>query len=264
MNNYLINILLDQNPIKKIFDIFENEGKEVRLVGGCIRDALLGMKTNDIDIAANIYPEEIIRILNIHKLKYEDFAYKYGSITTVIEDKKFQITTLRKDINQMGRHTNIAFTKDWKKDAERRDFTINAMYLLSDGSIKDYFNGRQHLIESKLQFIGNIDERIQEDYLRIFRYFRFLGIFQEPQLICQYEENLNKHCAKSFSYLSNDLLRREILKMFNTPFPLNSFFDRENSMKKRYWIDLVTKHFIKSNYEIGLKKCLNKINLLVD
>ena len=107
-------------------------------------------------------------------------------------------------------------------------------------------------------------ESIQEDFLRIFRYYRFLGIFENPLLIKDYDKVLSQYFEDSFNYLSNDLIRQEILKMFDTPFPLNSFFDRENSMKKRYWIDLVTKHFIKSNYEIGLKKCLNKINLLVD
>ena len=96
----------------------------------------------------------------------------------------------------------------------RRDeiFTINAMYLSNDGTIKDYFYGQQDIAESKLQFIGNIDERIQEDYLRIFRYYRFLGIFENPQLINGYEEILTKYCEESYHYLSNDLIRQEIFK----------------------------------------------------
>ena len=110
MNKNLITKLLDQDPIKRLFDIFEDEAIEVRIVGGCVRDALLGFSTKDIDIAANIHPDEIIVILKKHKLNYENFAYKYGSITTTIEGQKIQITTLREDINQMGRHTNIIFT----------------------------------------------------------------------------------------------------------------------------------------------------------
>ena len=145
MNNYSVVNLLDTYSIKRLFDIFENEAKEVRLVGGCIRDALLRKETKDIDVAAKVQPDEIIRILDKHKIQYENFAYRYGAIIAIIEDQKFQITTLREDINQMGRHTNIIFTDDWKKDAERRDFTINAMYLSSDGTIKDYFNGQRDI-----------------------------------------------------------------------------------------------------------------------
>ena len=263
MNNNLIIKLLDQDPIKKLFDIFEDEAKEVRIVGGCIRDALLGFKTKDIDIAANIHPDEIIAILKKHKLSYEIFAYKYGSITTIIEGQKIQITTLREDINQMGRHTNIIFTNDWKKDAARRDFTINALYLSSSGEIKDYFNGKEDLEKNTIHFIGSIETSIQEDFLRIFRYYRFLGIFENPKLIEEYDGVLSQYFEKSFNCLSNDLMRQEILKMFNTPFSKNCFFIK-SSMKKKYWIELITKHFIKSSYEVGLKKCLNKIDLLVN
>ena len=261
MNNYSLVNLLDTYSVKRLFDIFENEAKEVRLVGGCIRDALLGKETKDIDVAAKVQPNEIIKIFDKHKIQYENFAYKYGSFITIIENQKFQITTLREDINQMGRHTNIIFTDDWKKDAKRRDFTINAMYLSSDGIIKDYFNGQRDIAEGKLQFIGNIDERIQEDYLRIFRYYRFLGIFQKPHLIDGYEKILQRYCFESFNYLSNDLLRQEILKMFNTTYPLNSFF---NNKEKRPWIELTKNHFVKTHYDLGLNKCLNKINLLIN
>ena len=164
MNNYSVVNLLDTYSIKRLFDIFENETKEVRLVGGCIRDALLGKETKDIDVAANAKPDEIITILNKHKIQYENFAYRYGAIIAIVENKKFQITTLREDIKQRGRHTSIIFTNDWKKDAKRRDFTINAMYLSSDGIINDYFNGQQDIANSKLQFIGDIDERNQEAF----------------------------------------------------------------------------------------------------
>ena len=164
----------------------------------------------------------------------------------------------------MGRHTNIIFTDDWRKDAGRRDFTINAMYLSSDGTIKDYFNGQRDIVESKLQFIGNIDERIQEDYLRIFRYYRFLGLFEKPQLIKGYEEILTKYCAESYNYLSNDLIRQEILKMFNSLFPLNSFFNNKDNKDKRFWIELTKNHFVKTQYDLGLNKCLKKIDLLIN
>ena len=263
MKDYSLNNLLNKDSVRFLFDIFNNEAKEVNLVGGCVRDILLGKISNDIDIAANIVPSEILKILSKNNLKYEDYAYKYGSIITFIEGQKFQITTLREDVNQMGRQTNIIFTNDWKKDASRRDFTINAMYLSQNGKLKDFFNGKEDLKNNTLRFLGNIENSIQEDFLRIFRYYRFLGIFENPQIMKEYDEILSQYFEKAFKYLSNDLIRQEILKMFNTPFPENCFFIK-NSKKKKYWIDLVTKHFIISNYEIGLKKCLNKINLLVN
>lgn len=266
MNNYLIPILLDQHPIRKLFDIFKGKSKEVRLVGGCIRDALMGKEMKnikDIDVAANIEPDEIVKILDTKKIQHEDFAYKYGSITAFIANKKFQITTLREDINQIGRHTGIIYAKDWKKDAERRDFTINSMYLSSTGELHDFFNGKDDLRNNTLRFIRNIEDSIQEDFLRIFRYYRFLGVFKDPKIIEQYDEVLSKYFEKSFNYVSNNLIRQEILKMFNTSFPINCFFNKD-SMKKKYWIDLVTQKFIKSSYDIGLSKCLNRIDLLIN
>ena len=264
MKEHLLSALLDQKSIQYLFNIFESESKDICLVGGCIRDALLGKKTRDIDVAVNVNPNEIIQILNNNNLVYEDYAYKYGSITTLIDNQKFQITTLREDINQIGRHTGITFTEDWRKDARRRDFTINAMYLSRNGEIKDFFYGQEDLAKSTIRFIGNIEESIQEDFLRIFRYYRFLGVFKEPKLIKEYDKVLSNYCEQSFNFLSNDLIRQEILKMFNVSFPLNSFFNSKNTMGKKHWIKLTKKHFVQTYYEIGLDKCLNKIDLLIN
>ena len=264
MKKHLLFTLLGQKSIQSLFDIFENESKEICLVGGSVRDTLLGKKTRDIDIAANVTPNEIIEILKKNNLPYDDYAYKYGSINVCIDEQKFQITTLREDINQTGRQTNIIFTQDWKKDAARRDFTINAMYLSRNGKIRDFFNGEGDLINSTIRFIGNITDSIQEDYLRIFRYFRFLSTFQEPKLIEDYDEVLIKYCEQSFNNLSNDLIRQEILKMLNSSFPLNSFYNKKKNMEKKHWVEITKKHFIKTNYKIGLIKCLNRIELLIN
>ena len=264
MKEQSLSALINQKSIQFLFKIFENASKEICLVGGCIRDALLNKETRDIDLATNATPNVIIQILSKNNLRYEDYAYRYGSITTFIEGQKFQITSLREDINQLGRHTNIIYTNDWEKDAARRDFTINAMYLTSNGKLKDYFNGQEDLIDNTIRFIGNIEDSIQEDFLRIFRYYRFLGIFAEPNLIREYNKILHKYFIKSFDFLSNDLMRQEILKMFHTSFPINSFFNMNNKIEKKYWIELICKHFIKTKYEIGLNKCLNKIDLLIN
>ena len=263
MSNYSINNLLGKYSVKCLFDIFSIDSKEIKLVGGCVRDALLGIDTKDIDIAANLYPEKIISILNAHDIKYENYALKYGSITALIEGQKFQITTLREDVQQTGRSTNINYTNDWQKDAKRRDLSINAIYLSQDGSITDFFNGQKHLKENKLQFIVNIEESIKQDYLRIFRYYRFLGLFKNPHLSEAYEQILKKYCIESFKYLSNEILRQEILKIFRNPFPLNSFFYNIANKEKRFWINQINKHFIESKYELGLKKCINKIDTLI-
>ena len=263
MKQYSLSTLLNQKSIQLLFDIFERESKEICIVGGSIRDALIGKKSKDFDIAANVSPNVILEILSKNNLRYEDYAYKYGSINAYIDDQKFQITTLREDINQAGRHTNIILTQDWKKDASRRDFTINSMYLSRDGKIKDFFNSREDLKNKTIKFITNIEQSVKEDYLRIFRYFRFLGYFEEPNLIENYDEILLNYCEESFEFLSNDLIRQEILKMFNSPFPLNCFINNKN-LEKKYWIDLVKKHFSKTNYTIGLVRCLNKIDLLIN
>ena len=262
MKKYSLSVLLDQKFIQHLFDIFEKESKEICIVGGSVRDALIGKVTRDIDIAANVTPNEIITILKKNNLHYEDYAYKYGSITTYIADQKFQITTLREDVNQMGRHTNILFTQDWKKDAERRDFTINAMYLSRNGNIKDFFNGREDLTNGIIRFIGDAEVSIQEDFLRIFRYFRFLALFEEPKLIKGYEEIILNYLEESFNFLSNELIRQEILKIFKLPFPLNAFFSNEKTMIKKYWIELTKQHFVKTKYDIGITRCLNKIDLI--
>ena len=256
--------LLDLKVIKKLFEIFREQNKDICLTGGCVRDSFLGKSSKDIDIAAKILPHEIIKILKQNNIKFDNFAIRYGSIIAIIENIKIQITSLRKDINPVGRETDITFTNHWKCDAARRDFTVNAFYLTYNNKIKDFFRGMEDLNYSRIRFIGNIEDRIQEDYLRIFRYYRFLGIFKDPNLDKDYDQVLLNHLENSFDFLNNDLIRKEILKMFKSPFPLNSFVNNKNDMKKKYWLRLLKKHFVKTGYEIGLNKCLNKIDQLIE
>jgi len=262
MNNYSIFSLLKKEEAKYIIDIFENEGAELRFVGGCVRNAILESKINDLDCAINIKPESIINILEKKNIKYDDFAKKYGSIKVFLENQKFEITSLRKDINQRGRDTDVIYTNDWEADAKRRDFTFNAIYLKSDGKIKDYFHGLNDLKNSRVKFIGDIKKRTYEDFLRLFRYYRFLGIFKIPQIISGYDETLSQYIEISLNNLSNDLIRQEILKMFNMPYAQNCFFIDFNSRKKKEWVKITHDYFIKKNYDLGIKKCLNKIDLL--
>tara|TARA_Y100001970_G_scaffold154418_1_gene189167 strand:+ start:30 stop:824 length:795 start_codon:yes stop_codon:yes gene_type:complete len=264
MLNYKFHKLLNRPAIKFLFEIFEKEEKEIQLIGGCVRDTILLRDSKDIDVAAKFEPIEIIDILTKNKIEFEDYAFQYGSINVYLDDHKIQITSLREDINQIGRHTNIIYTTDWFKDAARRDFTMNALYLKKNGKLNDFFNGVKDIEQKRVKFIGAAEERIQEDYLRIFRYFRFYGLFDNPSFTDDYNDIIDNFILQSFNYLSNDVIRQEILKMFNMPFALNCFFLNVLKKEKRKWIDIVRDHFIKTNYKLGLYRCINKIDLLIN
>ena len=261
MSNNKINTLIDEDHIKILFSIFKNQNAEIRLVGGSIRDLLMNRETADIDSATDLEPNEVLQLLKEHKIEYDDYAIRYGSIIAYPNNKKIQITSLREDINQLGRHTSVLFTKDWKKDAARRDFTFNALYLGEDSKLYDYYNGQEDLQAKVIKFIGEIEDRIKEDYLRIYRYFRFLGLFDLPLIDKKTQSIVEKYIHESLAVLTNDVIRQEILKMFDMPFPLNCFY---RSQVKFKWVEVLKEHFIKTNYELGLKKCLNKIDSIIN
>ena len=261
MNNNKISDLLNLEPIKFLFSIFKNHKSKIRLVGGSIRDTIINREIKDIDTATSLEPYDVLELLKLNNIEYDDFAIQYGSIIAFLNNKKIQITSLREDINQIGRHTSILYTKDWKKDAARRDFTFNALYLGSDHIVYDYYNGEKDLKEKKIKFIGEIEDRIKEDYLRIYRYFRFLGLFDQPKIDEMTLTFVEKYIHESLDVLTNDVIRQEILKMFNMPFPLNCFF--QSHLRFR-WVEIVKEHFVKTNYDLGLKKCLNKIDKIIN
>ena len=233
-------------------------------MGGSIRDALINRETKDIDTATKIEPKKVINLLESNNIEYDDFAIQYGSIISYPLNQKIQITTLRQDVNQLGRHTNIIYTTDWKKDAARRDFTINALYVGSNNKIYDYYNGQDHLTENKIKFIGEIEDRIKEDYLRIYRYFRFLGLFDLPKITLSDQKIVEKYIHESLLVLTNDVIRREILKMFNMPYTLNCFYKSHQNQEKFKWVEIIKEHFVRTNYQIGLNKCLNKIDHIIN
>ncbi|MCK9529459.1 MAG: CCA tRNA nucleotidyltransferase [Gammaproteobacteria bacterium] len=170
------------NPDMDLIRIaFENANVPVRLVGGCVRDMLLGINPKDWDMTTPALPDDIISILRAANIECFDMSNGHGTITAVINSEPYEITTLRQDLETDGRHAVVGFTDDWKVDAERRDFTFNAMSMDFDGVIYDYFGGIADLKAGLVRFVGDAEKRIQEDYLRILRYFRFLGRMPKPE-----------------------------------------------------------------------------------
>ena len=148
-----------------------------RLVGGCVRDAALGRRVSDIDLATPEPPEEVADHLRAAGIKVVPTGLKHGTVTAVADGKPFEITTLRRDVSTDGRHATVTWTDDWQEDAARRDFTVNAMSLSLDGQLHDYFGGLDDLQAGKVRFVGDPAVRIAEDYLRILRFFRFFARF---------------------------------------------------------------------------------------
>ncbi len=151
---------------------------ESRFVGGAVRDTLLGLPVNDIDIATRLAPTEALDRLRAAHIKAIPTGIAHGTITALLPDGHVEVTTLRRDVSTDGRHATVAFTDDWREDAARRDFTINALYAdPSTGEIFDYFGGQDDLARHIVRFIGDPLQRIAEDHLRILRFFRFLARF---------------------------------------------------------------------------------------
>jgi poly(A) polymerase/tRNA nucleotidyltransferase (CCA-adding enzyme) len=148
-----------------------------RAVGGVVRDALAGRPLHDVDIAAPLPPEEIAARLRAAGLKVFETGLQHGTVTAVLDHQPVEVTSLRQDLDTDGRHATVAWTTDWRLDAARRDFTINAMSMAADGAVWDYFGGRDDLAAGRLRFVGDPATRLAEDYLRVLRFFRFQARF---------------------------------------------------------------------------------------
>ena len=174
--------LSSKTSTKKIFEAIESYSSqsEIRYVGGCTRKIINEEKVDDIDLATNLEPNQVCEALK-NSINFYETGIEHGTITAIINSDKFEITTLRKDIFTDGRHAKVKFSKNWKEDASRRDFTINSIYSDKDGNIFDPYDGKKDLEKGIINFIGEIDKRIKEDYLRILRYVRFfLNYSKEP------------------------------------------------------------------------------------
>ena len=173
--------LASNKEAKQIYDILNfNTIEPVCLfVGGCVRDLVINKEVSDIDFATSLIPSEVKKKLKDSEISYDDTYEKFGSIKININNKFFEVNTLRKDFNQDGRHTSVTFTQDWRQDALRRDFTINSIYCDLNGRIYDPFKGIEDIQNGVIRFIGDPLKRIKEDYLRALRYFRFFIQFSK-------------------------------------------------------------------------------------
>ncbi|MZR30117.1 CCA tRNA nucleotidyltransferase [Sneathiella litorea] len=204
---------------KAVINALRNEGGSARFVGGCVRDALLGLATEDIDIATDLLPGSVIQGLERANILALPTGLDHGTITAVLNKRHFEITTLRVDLVGHGRHADIAFTRDWERDAERRDFTINALYLDPEGELIDPVGGLADLKMSHIRFIGNADDRIREDRLRVLRFFRFFARFGD--------DNPDQHalhaCARAagqLDTLSVERVQKELMLLLDTQNPV--------------------------------------------
>ncbi|MDB3959449.1 CCA tRNA nucleotidyltransferase [Candidatus Pelagibacter sp.] len=206
--------ITNQTPANKIFEAINNysESSEVRYVGGCIRKVINKEVVDDIDLATNLKPNEICEALKNKDINFYETGIEHGTVTAVIDEYKYEITSLRKDVKTDGRHAKVEFSLDWKEDAVRRDFSINSIYSDARGNLFDPNNGKKDLEEGLIHFIGDAESRIKEDYLRILRYVRFFLNYSnhkhKPEIIKIIKRNIG-----GISKLSSERLIDEFKKL---------------------------------------------------
>ena len=206
-----------ETEVEKIFKAISSfsPNSEIRYVGGCVRKIINKEKVDDIDLAVNLNPANVCEALKKENIKYYESGIQHGTITALINNIKFEITSLRKDIETDGRHAKIEFSNNWKEDASRRDFTINSIYADIEGNLFDPFEGKKDLKIGKINFIGNAEIRIKEDYLRVLRYIRFFLNYSKnkhnPETIRTIKKNLS-----GFSNISSERLLDEFQKLLRS------------------------------------------------
>ncbi len=246
----------------------------LRIVGGAVRNFLLNKKISDFDLSTTFLPQETINILQKNNIKAIPTGIKFGTITAIINNKSFEITSTREDIKTDGRHAEVKFTKSFEIDSKRRDFTFNALYLDFNNNLFNYHNGVEDLKKGKVKFIGDAETRIQEDYLRILRFFRFFcyyGIFLDNEGLkysIKYKDKLN--------LISGERIKTEMFKILISNYAINTLnrmylsgiLEIITNIKKFDFLNLQylysIKHFINTEIsaELALSLLLNSIDEL--
>ena len=221
--------ITNQTPANKIFEAINNysESSEVRYVGGCIRKVIKKETVDDIDLATNLKPDEVCEALKNKDINFYETGIDHGTVTAIIDKYRYEITSLRKDIKTDGRHAKVEFSLDWKEDAARRDFSINSIYSDGEGNLFDPNNGKKDLDEGSINFIGDTEDRIKEDYLRILRYIRFFINYSDnkhkPETIKIIKRNID-----GISKLSSERLLDEFKKLTKSNGFIKLFEDKES------------------------------------
>ena len=219
--------LTNQTPANKIFEALNSYShtSEVRYVGGCVRKIIKKQIVDDIDLATNLKPSEVCDALKKKEINFYETGIEHGTVTAIIDNNKYEITSLRKDISTDGRHAKVEFSIDWKEDAARRDFSINSIYSDKDGNLFDPYNGKKDLEEGNVNFIGDAESRVKEDYLRILRYVRFFINYSnqshDPKIIKIIKRNIG-----GVSKLSSERLLDEFKKLTKSNAFLKIFNDK--------------------------------------
>jgi poly(A) polymerase len=209
---------LKNDAVASLLALLNRDGEEARVVGGAVRNALMDRAVGEIDIATTAEPPEIIRRSETAGYKAVPTGVEHGTVTVVIDGRPFEVTTLRVDVETYGRKAKVVFGRDWAKDAQRRDFTINALSVSADGKVHDYVGGLGDITARKVRFIGDPEKRIAEDYLRILRFFRFHAQYGEGPL----DPAGLLACIRArggLDQLSRERVRMEMLKLIGGPRP---------------------------------------------
>jgi poly(A) polymerase len=212
-------------------------GETVRFVGGCVRDTILSHPIADIDIATPDRPETVMALAAAAELRALPTGLDHGTVTVVSQGRAYEVTTLRRDVETFGRHARVAFTDDWAADAARRDFTFNAMFLDPDGTLYDAHGGQADLAAGRVRFVGDAARRIEEDVLRLLRFFRFLAWYGKGEV----DKDALEACAAAadrLETLSGERVQTELLKMLAADDPLPTL----SLMAKRGVLDHLLPH----------------------
>jgi len=257
---------LEITKTTKVSDLFKvisnyNDLSEIRYVGGCVRKILNNEKFDDIDLATNLKPDEVKECLKNNNIDFFETGIDHGTITARIEEKNFEITSLRKDVSTDGRHAVVEFTNEWTEDALRRDFTINSIYADKEGNLFDPNDGVKDLENGKIEFIGDPEKRVKEDYLRILRYVRFFLNYSKQEhklnvkkiikqnisgIVKLSKERLIDELKKlvisnGFINIGNDEFCKEIVLLI---FPQVKNIDIFKKLNKNYKSEILKKDFI--------------------
>jgi poly(A) polymerase len=207
---------LQTGPLARLLAVLDRDGEQARVVGGAVRNTLLQLPRGDIDVATTALPEEVVRRAEAAGFKPVPTGIEHGTVTVVVAGTPFEVTTLRQDVETFGRKAVVRFGREWKADAERRDFTMNALSVAADGTVYDYVGGLADLDARRVRFIGDPKQRIAEDYLRILRFFRFHAAYGQGA-----PDQAGLHACiagrAGLELLSRERVRMELMKLLVAP-----------------------------------------------